>query len=548
MATRIGDARGRGDGDGRSWKSLARLAAQVRARPETHQTLDGLAAAIPNLTGFLNALLFLSQGETLPLVANTGLADTDRDRLMRAGLTHTRLFQLLNAETSLRAGRLYRVRPPQFPQVADFTPTRSGTPHSRGDTWTTYDTLLVPLRSVADGPLVGLLVLALPDDPRQISDDHYDLIETLGETIVMAIENSQAYHQAYHARSELESGLTEVMRQVEQARRGNFTVEVPVRDSLLGAIADLFNDMVGRFDTALGQMREANAIVGTNAAQAGNLATTVAQDAQVQARQIAEVTAAIITLARAIEAIRQLSVRAAEVAGLGRDYAAEGRSAVEDAVRGMEGVREAALQSSQKVKRLAESLQEIESIVQHMTDFTARTNMLALNASIEAGRAGEHGRAFASIAQEIRTLASNSADAAQQIAGRIRTIQGEAGSVVTAISEGTERVVEQSDRIVDAGTSLQAIAEVTGDIASLNEAIRDSASGESTRTSTLAASMEDILRITYTTHDGVREIAAAMTRFIDLTASLREQIAQFTLRGDSGGSGDDTRPFSPRTV
>jgi methyl-accepting chemotaxis protein len=517
---------------------LARLAISLRANSELHGQWEQIITAVPTITSMHAAALFVQRpgSDQLALVAELGMTPTERQRIGTTPLPSLTALDLLRPDFALHAGRAYRVRPQHWELVAPYTHARPAIPARSGDAWTPADTLLIPLRTTPTGPLVGLLLLDQPDDPRALHDaareTTLELAEALGDLIVMALENTQAYQSADRARQSLESGVTEIMRQVEQARRGNFTAQLPVRDSVLGVIGDLFNGMVLRIGEALTGMREASQIVNDNASAVGRLTATVTNAAQEQARQIAIVTETIRTVAASIEAMAARSVEAATVADTARAYSAEGRTAVEDAVRGMEGLREAALQSTQKVKRLAESLQEIEGIIKQVADFTARTNLLALNASIEAGRAGEFGRGFSVIAQEIRTLALNSADATQQITARIQSIQGEASVVVEAIGEGTERAVEQSDRILDAGTALQAIAEVTQQIAALNEGIRLTAGEEANKTSALSHAMRGILALTDTTRDGVGQIAAAMERFIALAQSLREQITQFALNGE----------------
>ncbi len=545
MATWIGNARGRVDeGIDQQWRALALLAVKLRVNQEQPAQLAQVLAAAPAVTSFQSvAILWTLPGAMdMALVAETGMTQDESARIAATPVAVNHILAILKPDFALHAGRAYRIRPPHLGLVAGFTRSRPTATLRAGDAWTPADTLLVPLRLSATGPLLGLLALDHPSDPKHVPEATVEIVEALGDLLVAAYENTQLYLGADHARRSLESGVTEVMRQVEQARRGNFTVRLPIRDSFLGVIADLFNEMVQRIGETLSGMREASRIVNASAAAVGMLTTAATADAQTQARQIAAVSEAIASIAAALETMAGVSVEAATVADTAREFSASGREAVEDAVRGMEGVREAALQSTQKVKRLAESLQEIESIVQKVADFTARTNLLALNASIEAGRAGDFGRGFAVIAQEIRTLAMHSADAAHQIATRIRSIQSEASVVVEAIGDGTEKVVEQSDRVTDAGTALQAIAEVTQQIADLNDVIRVSAGVESRRTADLALGMNDILGITETMRNSVGQIALAMTRLIDLAYSLREQITQFALSGDQSAALLDDSP------
>lgn len=541
MGTWMSGTRNRSDFDERllrQWQQLARVNATLRANTDLPSILNHLTVAAPVISGFSSMVLYLQDSMSLDLVlaTSTGLTQEDRDRLDIVHISQPQALGFLRPEMAINPGRSYRVRAAQHDLVASYTRRRQPQAPTRGDQWTPQDTLLLPLRHEREGQLIGLLALDQPADLRTVHENSLPstiaIAEALGDTIMMLLENNQIFLIGDSTRQDLETGMTLMMRQFEQARRGNFSVEVPVSKTSVGVVSNLFNEMMERISTTLAGVRAASTLVNENASHVLRLANEVSSASQAQALYIDSVSSSIHEIAASIEDMAQVSDTAWIVAGNARDFSQAGRTSVEEAVDGMEGVRESAMQSSLKVKRLAESLQEIETIVQHVSDFTAKTNLLALNSSIEAGRAGEFGRGFSVIAQEIRTLALNSADAANQITERIRAVQGEATVVVTAISEGTERVVEQSDRIVDAGTALLAIDEVTEQIATLNESIRAVAREESARTTAIAAAMAEILQITDTTRDGVQQIASAMAQLVDFAGNLGIQIQQFTLRGD----------------
>lgn len=530
MATWMAGTRGRGEDPNRAWRELAHLASAVRVNGEVRAALGRVVTATPGIVGFAAATLLMRAGtpETMEVIAATGPASADMARLMGTTVTLSQLAPLLTQEHTVRSGRSFRVRPTELGLVAAFTPARPST-SVRADAWGPADTLLMPLRATTGGALSGLLTLALPTDQHIPTDITLDLAEAVCDLLLMVSENGRIYAGAERTRQMLESGVTEIMRQVEQARRGNFTVQLPVKDSFLGVISDLFNEMMARIGGGINGMRVASEVVSINANTVGILVDTATTDAQAQARQIADVSANITAIAASIDLIAAASIEAASVAETARELSAGGRLAIEDAVRGMDGMRQTALHTTQTVKLLVEYLHEIEGIVGTVMDFTARMNILALNASIEAGRVGDAGRGFLPIAQEIRSLALTSATQVQQIAGRIKNIQGEASVVMVSINDSTERVVEQSDRVNDAGTALQGIAELTQEIAALNEGIRESAGAEARRTAALVGAMGDILAITDATRDSVGQIAGAMAELIDLAQSLRHQITQFAL-------------------
>lgn len=537
----MGGSRNHNDIDERlswHWQQLVRLAATVHVSGDTQTIITHLTSALPAITGFEAATLFLTSpdSESLMLAGMVGMTTEDSARIMAAPYTRQQARALLTPERALRPDRSYRIRPQQAQLVTTISRTRAPTTSvsSRADAWTALDTLLIPLLDQRKD-LIGLLVLDTPTNPRSLQNGFLqgmlDVIEACGDIIVTALENARAYQQLESVNQQTARGLNEMRRRFELVQQGDYTAAITDAEPALTDIAADFHEMLRHINRTLAGVRTTSHIINENATTAGNFADDAMHKAEVQTQQIEQAAIAINSIATSIEDMAQVSETAWTVAGNAREFSQAGRSSVEDAVTGMDGVRQVALQSSQRVKRLADSLQEIESIVQQVSDFSARTNLLAINSSIEAARAGDFGRGFTIIAQEIRTLALSSADAAHQIATRIKTIQHEASAVVVAIAEGTERVVEQSDRIVDAGAALLVIDEVTEQIATLNESIRAIAQEESAQTSTLTTSLHGLLLLTETTRDSVRHIATAMTDVVDFAAALGERIEQFKLRG-----------------
>lgn len=525
-----------------AWRQheLLRLATTICVSDDRQTTIARFTSALPAITGFEAVTLFVAQAESdaLTLAGTVGLTSEDSARIMAAPYTRQQAMALLSPERALHPGRSYRIRPQHAQLVTTISRTRATTSvNNRAETWTALDTLLIPLHN-KNKDLIGLLVLDTPGNPRNLQNGAaqpmLDLIEACGDMLAMALENLRIYQALARTQRQTERGLEAMQEQFAQVQQGNFTIAAAEPSATLADIADHFHDMLRYLSTTLAGMRHASQVINECAKAVGNMANDAMHVAQSQAQQIEAASAMITSVATSIEDMAQVSETAWTVAGNAREFSQAGRISVEEAVAGMDGVRQVALQSSQRVKRLAESLQEIETIVQQVSDFSARTNLLAINSSIEATRAGDFGRGFTIIAHEIRTLALNSADAARQIATRIKTIQIEAAAVVTAIAEGTERVVVQSDRIVDAGAALLVIDEVTEQIATLNESIRTIAQEEATQTTTLTASMQDMLLLTETTRTSVQQIATSMTEVVGFAAALDERIGQLRLSDELG--------------
>jgi methyl-accepting chemotaxis protein len=529
------------------WHYLARLAASIRADDPRETVMERVSAALPAITGFQSIAFYAACPETgqITLVSGVGMTPADRKRLLAVTLSPEQVAAWLLPDSAYLPERLYRLRPAHLHLVADITRERLTSQNGRGDkdAWTPLDTLLIPLRHTTTGEILGLIALDDPADPRSLQDQRQpgtlEILKDLADVIVMAFENLLAYNGAGHSNQQIHESVAALAQHISQARNGDFTHTLAESGSPLDSIVDLFDEMLAQLSTALWQIRSASETVHEQSDALANLASRVMSGMQIQARHIGLASTTIATIAESLADIGRISDAAGIIVANARDFSQVGRESVAEAVGEMNGMREASLQSSQRVKRLAESLQEIETIVQHVSDFTNKTNLLAVNAAIEAAHADKFGRGFAVIAQEIRTLALNSADAAKQISSRIKAVQGEASVAVTAIAEGTERVVEQSERIVDAGTTLMAIDDVTENLAQINDELRLATQQETERTATLVSSMNDIMQITEATAGGVRQIASSMGQLVDVVTSLRESLHRFTLRDDPSGARRD---------
>lgn len=522
--------------DAACWQRLAQALAQAG------DDSAALLAVAPEVTGFAAAVLWLADADgRLEQAATGGLTPAERLSLPERTAGIVAIPALLAGSDMLRPERAVRIRPDHFALVGSLTRrrnatpgyllgmiTQEGAPADATRSWTPLDTLALPLRG-RDGAPGGVLLLDGPNDPDAITAATLDRCVTLAEALAAATVRGRAVLDANRTRQALEVGLVELTRQVSLAQSGDFTVQVPVTDTILGMLADVFNQMVRQMGGMLGGVRLASRSVDAHTATVRDQTAHLLAEADAQMSHIHQVSTTIGAITQSIAAMARQSADTAIAAEGAREVAAEGRDAVEDAVRGMESVRDAALRSSQRVKRLAETIQEIEGIATDVTAFARRTNLLAVNAAIEAQRAGDAGRGFTSVVQEIRALAVNSADAAQQIAGRIRDIQREAEAVVQAIEEGTERVVDQSDQILSAGATLQAVDEDSAQIAALCQTIAEAAQTEAEKILALRVAMDAILQITTATRAGTAQIAAAVVDLAQLTAPLHEQLGQFAL-------------------
>jgi methyl-accepting chemotaxis protein len=251
------------------------------------------------------------------------------------------------------------------------------------------------------------------------------------------------------------------------------------------------------------------------------------RDATQQERQIEHISRVVDEMAGTMKWVAERADKASQVAKDATDVTTEGQHMVVRTTEGMRQVREAAMQSARTMKRLGESGQEINNTVMEITDLTSRMNLLALNAAIEAVRAGEQGQGFVVIAQEIRTLAVHSAEAARKVAAHLRAIQNETTTVSQSVEQNIQQVVMQSELVSQTGVALDAISEVTEQMADLVRAICTSAGSQSQGSQLVVYAVEEISRMTSEITQQCGQMQQSLAHLVELTNSLRSRMSVF---------------------
>ena len=248
-----------------------------------------------------------------------------------------------------------------------------------------------------------------------------------------------------------------------------------------------------------------------------------------QADEIRDAGGAVELMAKSIQEVDSSAAQSAEVARRTRDVTAQGAQAVSNAVDGMNSIREQIQETSKRIKRLGESSQEIGEIVDLISDITEQTNVLALNAAIQAASAGEAGRGFAVVAEEVQRLAERSAEATKQIGLLVKTIQGDTQDAVTAMEKSTQGVVQGAQLADDAGQSLQQIEQATRELNDLVNSISVSTQVQTDMAQEVATVMADILKITEQTSKGTQLTSASVTQLEGLAQELSGSVSGFKL-------------------
>jgi twitching motility protein PilJ len=310
---------------------------------------------------------------------------------------------------------------------------------------------------------------------------------------------------------------------------GDLSIQVTVTEDITGAIADSINftiealrDLVATITTTAGQVNAA-------AQQTRSITDDLAKASDDQNNEITAATGAITTMAKSIEQVSANAERSAKVAQQSVDIAHKGGEAVRRTIAGMNTIRETIQETSKRIKRLGESSQEIGDIVELINDIAEQTNILALNASIQASMAGEAGRGFAVVADEVQRLAERAGNATRQIEALVKTIQSDTNEAVSSMERSTSDVVSGAQLAENAGRALDEIEKVSNHIATLVQSISNSARQQSTQATDVSETMNVIQGITEQTADGTRQTAKSVSELVQLAAELRRSVSGFKL-------------------
>jgi len=335
-------------------------------------------------------------------------------------------------------------------------------------------------------------------------------------------------------KSEEENGrnqeaILRLMDELGELAEGNLTINASVTEDITGAVADSINYTVEELRTLVRGINNAAHQMDQAASQAGQVSDSLQQAAHRQTAGIEETSAAVVNLAESVQQVSGNAAESARVAEQSLAAAEKGQQAVSNAIASMNGLREQIQETSKRIKRLGESSQEIGEIVELISDITEQTNVLALNAAIQAASAGEAGRGFSVVAEEVQRLAERSADATKQIAAIVKTIQSDTHDTVAAMEVSTQGVVEGAKLSDAAGQTLAEIGEVSKKLAGLIADISSATRSQAESTAKVAETMQDIKSISAQTSSGTQQTAKSIGGMKQLAQDLKNSVAGFKL-------------------
>jgi len=310
---------------------------------------------------------------------------------------------------------------------------------------------------------------------------------------------------------------------------GDLTGRAKVTEEITGAIADSINVTIDALRTLVTGVNTAALQVTTATAEAQTISGQLLKAAQTQADKIQGTGQSAVQMAQSMTSVSKNATDSAKVAQSSLSAAEKGAQAVQNSIRGMNDIREQIQETSKRIKRLGESSQEIGEIVQLISDITEQTNVLALNAAIQAASAGEAGRGFTVVAEEVQRLAERSGEATKHIAAIVKSIQGDTQDAIEAMERSTRGVVEGTRTADEADRALREIEQVSNRLAELIGAISNATQEQAVAATRVATSMNEILAITQMTTDGTRRTAGSAERLTALAIELKASVAGFKL-------------------
>jgi twitching motility protein PilJ len=325
---------------------------------------------------------------------------------------------------------------------------------------------------------------------------------------------------------------TAIMRLLDEMANladGDLTARATVTEDITGAIADAVNYAIDALRTLVTNINEITVHVSSAAQETQATAIHLAQASDHQAQQITDTSAAINEMAVSIEEVSANAAESAAVAQNSVAIAGKGATAVQNTIQGMDSIREQIQETSKRIKRLGESSQEIGDIVELINDIADQTNILALNAAIQAAMAGEAGRGFAVVADEVQRLAERSSNATKQIDALVKTIQTDTNEAIISMEQSTSGVVNGAKLAQDAGAALKEIESVSSKLAGLIQSISHTARQQAFGATSISNTMNEIREVTTQTSVGSNETAASIGNLADLANELRKSVAGFKL-------------------
>ena len=506
---------------------LVMLTQRIGKSANEFLTLEGVSPEAVFLLGKdLNSFKEITQGlqEGSPELRLTGAKDPQTRERLQA-------LMALYEQTRVQAGAilgnlqgLVSAREAQASIIADSEPLRRGLEDLQGKLSNQSGLGLSSILALTAAALFGLLcAVGIARIQLQDSRKRQDVAEK------QQLEARGQQQDAKRVNDANQAAILRLMNELQTVAEGDLTQEATVTEDITGAIADSVNYTVEELRQLVGNVQNTAARVAQTTAQVESTSTELLAASTEQLREIRETGQSVLDMASRINDVSTQAQESSQVARQSLSAAESGLQAVQNAIGGMNAIRDQIQETSKRIKRLGESSQEIGEITELISDITEQTNVLALNAAIQAASAGEAGRGFSVVAEEVQRLAERSGDATRQISALVKAIQTDTQDAVAAMERSTQGVVEGAKLSDSAGTALSEIDRVSRRLADLIEQISNSATREAASASVVADNIQHIFAVTEQTGEGTRSTAQQVRELSRMAEELRQSVSRFKI-------------------
>ena len=330
--------------------------------------------------------------------------------------------------------------------------------------------------------------------------------------------------------AQVEESIMHLMTDLISISDGNLALRARVAENMTGSIADSLNLTVARLNRTMADVKEASQTVRQGSEQMTTDAAVILEAVRDQSGKIKEASSSVNSISDSVQAIAFAAEQSSDVARQQQEATQQGRDAVIAVISSMDSIREQIQDTSKRIKRLGESAQEIDEIIELISDTTEQTNVLAMNASIQAAAAGEAGRGFRAVATEVQRLAERSDQSLKRIVALIRSMQADTQNAVSAMERSTQEVVAGAQTTSKAGEALNRIEEVSSELNNLISAITEATQQQTEEAKNITDRMSEILQISTNTARGVEQTTSGMKTISTLAEQLDDAMGQFKLQ------------------
>lgn len=381
-------------------------------------------------------------------------------------------------------------------------------------------TYLQEMSGAADQIANGNLNVAV--QPRSDQD-------RFGNAFKNMLERTLRHIQTQEERDQLQRSIMKLLEEVSDVANGDLTAEAEVTADATGAIADAFNFMIVELRNIIGQVKQTSLQVDNSASDIRLTTEDLMSRSESQSARLLELSATFAKMTSTMEQVAQDTNISARVSDAALTNAKQGTVAVQKNIESMSRLRSRVQETGERVKRLGERSQEISSIVKIINDLAQRTSVLALNASIQATAAGQQGRGFVAVAEEVERLAERSATASKQIDVLTKAIQGETNEAIAAMEMTVKEVAVGVKLTGEVGETLGEIEMVTNQIANISHEIAVAARQQAQDSTEISTAMNTIASVSQATAVGMKGSAETVNQLTVWAQELRSSVSSFRL-------------------